>query len=295
MNTPIKSDAQTYNTFRRIVFSKYHKNGFDIALKCLENVVKNQIKFQAYVGLKAELYFYRDYIDEFKLTLSADVGDHSDFSGLYRGKVSRFDVTTNIDYKKLDDYSPFQGNPVDYQIVLMNKETKEVEDIFDINFPTCEECDSRLFEVLLVTPHISAGTGDRISGISDAIVVELCQYDPIFHSKNIVSNTFSGLFDYPTLFEDLPSENEFKEVEFGNYELYDQMLREKHTRRALRDVKYFRKVFDRNIVAAGSPKHFWLDKHNDYWGTQFYWINPIVKGHLGDLISENLDDVIQDK
>lgn len=286
--------AKVYNDSRRAVFSIYHKRGFDEALRYLENVVKRQLIRPAYVGLKEELYFYNSNFDAFKLTVSADVGDHSDFSGVYRGKASRFDVTTNIDYKKLDDYSPFQKG-VDYQIVLMNKEKNQVEDIFDINFPTCEDCGNRLFEVLLVSPHISIGTGDLIFGQSDATVIELCQYDPLYHSKNIVSDTFSGLIDYPTRFENLPDEDEFREVGYGNYRTYDEMIKGEYTNRVLDDVKYFRKAFGRNIVAAGSPEHFMIDKHNDSWETKLYWVNPIVSDYLENTIAENLEDVLQHK
>lgn len=123
----------------------------------------------------------------------------------------------------------------------MDKKTNQIEDIFDINFPTCEKCDSRLFEVLVVAPHIIIGTGNRTYGVSDATVVELCQYDQMFHSKNIASETFYGLIDYPTLFEDLPTQREFDEVGFMDYKTHSEMISGETTKYALGDVKLFRK------------------------------------------------------
>ena len=44
-------------------------------------------------------------------------------------------------------------------------------------------------------------------------------------------------------------------------------------------------------MATGSPEHFMLDRNHDYWGTRFYWVNPIVRDYLADVIEDNLDEV----
>lgn len=288
-----RSPASIYNNYRRILFSKVHKDGFHNASEYLESVVKKNLIRPAYLGLKEELYFYKGYGEDYKLTVSADVGDHSDFSGSFQGRTSRFDVTTNIEYKKLSDYEPFQGKGVDYLIVLMDKNTNELQDIFNINFPFCKECRNRLFEVLFVTPHQKTSDSTIQYGMSDVSVIQVCPNDPIIHSKTIISESYGGISDFSTFIEELPREDEFNELGYRSYKKYKKMIEEEPKRYGLENVKYFRKVFDRNIVAMGSPEHVMLDRHTDFWRTHLYWVNPIVSGHIDSILEDNLEEVYQ--
>jgi hypothetical protein len=255
--------------------------------------VKKKLIRPAYLGLKEELYFYKGYGEDYKLTVSADAGDHSDFSGSFQGRTSRFDVTTNIEYKKLRDYEPFQGKGVDYLIALMDKNTNELQDIFDINFPFCKECRSRLFEVLFVAPHQKASDSTIQYGMSDVSVIQVCPYDPIMHSKTIISESYGGISDFSTFIEELPREDEFNELGYRSYKKYKKMIEEEPKRYGLENVKYFRKVFDRNIVAMGSPEYVMLDRHTDLWRTHLYWVNPIVSDHIDSILDDNLEGVYQ--
>ena len=97
-----ENSAKIYNDIRRILFSTYHKYGIDKTLEYLEGY-KVKLESPSYIGLKAEINFYKKKCKEFDLVVAADVGDHTDFSGRLGSQSYRFDVTTNADYKKLKD------------------------------------------------------------------------------------------------------------------------------------------------------------------------------------------------
>ena len=286
--------ASLYNKHRRILFSKTHRDGFDKGQEYLESVLKGILSRPSYIGLREEFFFYKKYGEELDLTVAGDVGDHTDFAGKYNNESSRFDVTTNIEYKKLRDYERFQGKGINYYVALMNKDSDELVDIFDINFPICSECGNRMFEVLLVSPNRNS-RGELTYGLSDVTAILMCPYDPIFHSKNITYNIY-GMTDYTTFVEELPDENEFKEVGFRKYKTYKKMIKDEPKLNALQDVKFFRKEFERNLVATGSPEYIITNPSDGdgFWGTHFYWINPIVKGYFDEVLYDNLEGVYQD-
>ena len=92
--------AEEFNRIRRILFSTIHdqRRGFTAAYDYLEGY-RNKLGPASYAGLKAEIAFYQQYGQEFNLTVAGDMGEHADFAGKYGSEVSRFDVTTNINFK----------------------------------------------------------------------------------------------------------------------------------------------------------------------------------------------------
>ena len=120
--------ASTYNEIRRIIFSTANnpKRGFALANEWLEKTYKNKLGSRGYAGLKAELYFYEKHRHEFKLTVAGDMGEHADFSGMYGTDATRFDVTTNLDFKKFHNYEPHMGDGLYYKIALLDKNNFEI-------------------------------------------------------------------------------------------------------------------------------------------------------------------------
>jgi len=133
-------DAKTYNNIRRIIFSTANnpKKGFGLARQYLENTYRAKLGQRSYVGLLAELKFYERHRKEFGLTVAGDMGEHADFAGVYDKGATRFDVTTNLEFKRFSTYEPFIGEGMRYQIALLDSTNFEIIDIIDLAFNRCK-------------------------------------------------------------------------------------------------------------------------------------------------------------
>ena len=95
---------------RHHVFATYNKYQNENPNKIAGNVLLDRlnngdVEQTQYIGLDAELEFYHAFKDKFQLVPALDCGDHTDFVGLWEGKLIRFDVTTNINKKRPEDYT----------------------------------------------------------------------------------------------------------------------------------------------------------------------------------------------
>jgi hypothetical protein len=102
-----RNPADVYNEKRRIVIAGFIKDPAE-ARKWLERY-RSVLGPQGYAGLKAELDFFERFGNEFSLRPALDAGESVDFSGIIDGVMTSFDVTTNIDFKKLTKYEPLQS------------------------------------------------------------------------------------------------------------------------------------------------------------------------------------------
>ncbi|HAT8502529.1 TPA: hypothetical protein I7221_21750 [Vibrio vulnificus] len=171
------SEAKEYNRIRRIIFSTVHKNGFDTATEYLIGYYKRgTLNKVSYVGLRAELEFYREYHKEFVLTVAGDMGEHADFSGVMgntRNPV-RFDVTTNADYKQLKDYEKFVCDGYDYKIAIYDESNWNIIDVLDLSFPKCNRCgDSNTFSLALLKEGNFNSRGEP-TWHNDQDIVDFC-------------------------------------------------------------------------------------------------------------------------
>jgi predicted nucleic-acid-binding Zn-ribbon protein len=139
--------AEKFNKIRRIIYSTFHKDGKELALKYLDGYEKS-LGPKGYIGLKTEVNFYIRNQSILNLTVAADVGDHTDFSGILDNKAFKIDVTSNLKYKELKTYEPLQKSAeAKYKIILAN-EDGEIDEIIDINFPFCPHCNiGRLIDI----------------------------------------------------------------------------------------------------------------------------------------------------
>jgi len=116
--------AEIYHTQRRRVFGIYEKHGFDRALEYIKN---SNLLPHVKAGLKGEIIFYDRRKRELKLEPLLDVGVKADFTGIRNKKMVNFDVTTNPDYKDIDDYVDLiQKRGKMYAIALVNPKTEEI-------------------------------------------------------------------------------------------------------------------------------------------------------------------------
>ena len=102
---------------RHHVFSTYNKYQNEDPNKIAGNVlldrlVTGDLEQTQYIGLDAELEFYHAFKAKLQLVPALDCGDHTDFIGMWEGKLIRFDVTTNLNKKKPQDYSYFENHIV---------------------------------------------------------------------------------------------------------------------------------------------------------------------------------------
>lgn len=86
---------------RHHAFSTYNKYNKIIADKTLDERFRcGDIDAAQCMGLDVELRFFHAFKDKLHLVPALDCGDNTDFVGLVKGKLVRFDVTKNVDYKR---------------------------------------------------------------------------------------------------------------------------------------------------------------------------------------------------
>lgn len=104
------------------LFCQYNKYGnLSWADDAIDKHFKNNdIEDKQSLGLSAELQFYYQFKDKAGLIPTLDCGDNTDFIGILKGHLIRFDVTTNLSLKKQywDRYLRFKN----HVIVVWNKE-----------------------------------------------------------------------------------------------------------------------------------------------------------------------------
>ena len=261
---------KVFSEKRSIIFSTFHKEDAQTALAYLEGY-KQQLGPRNYVGLKGELNFYDKYRKEFNLVIGADHGDHTDFCGIMGGEMIRFDVTTNADYKKLKDYEKLQKETdAKYKIVVMRD--GDVDEIIDINFPFCEECEKgRIMDIAFLLGENISPKGDQLFSY-DQILVGACNYCGYAYEQDRI--TTGGLNDYATEFDYAQEEYRSRFFEDGEVPLLDPSgIFLSHS---LSVVPYLHKQFDKPIIAMGQGKYvsyqadgegdhiaeiLWRDKH----------------------------------
>ncbi len=264
--------AQIYNEKRCILFSTFHdsKNGgVNKAFEYLENY-KNCLESKSYIGLKAELEFYKKYGDKFSLTVAGDMGDHTDFTGCIDSNMTRIDVTTCIELKSLKEYEPFLTQGKKYKIAVMDKQNWQLVDLVDISFPLCSCGNSFQFKIAVMMGENYNRQGES-QWTHDQKYIEIC---PICFSMNIL-DTISTHFMFQI--------NEFeKNIPYTFQENKKQQEIENYKANVFR---YLKKQIDPRIMGLGE----FICKTNapdgdGNWGIDFSIVNNLVTEYLGDFI-----------
>ena len=232
---------EVFTNVRRILFATFNKGmkGQIDAFEYLEEY-KKKLTPQSYTGLKAELGFYRNYRRVYQLTPALDCGDHTDFTGLVSNEIFRFDVTTNVDYKELKNYEPFQKDSnAKYKIAVVDI-SGNIKELIDINFPFCPECgQGRMIDTVVLLP------GELVS---DQALIGVCNNCEYFEEQNRISTHFLSDFNtkISNAFEYERDKMEYQ-LSVGQNPVFDTTkIVQSHVDMIL---PYLHKQFDKSIMA----------------------------------------------
>lgn len=240
--------AKIYNEKRRIIFATYHGQGWQKAFEYLDGYRK-VLGEQGYTGLRAELTFYHQYGKEFHLTIAGDMGEHADFSGNYGSAPTRFDVTTNLSYKKLSNYEKFITEGFNYKIALYDQANWQIIDILELSFPRCSNCrDGFAFPLVLLLPMNYNKHGDPLWH-NDQKIVDFCPSCGYTSRKEeLYNNTIRTTSE---LYNEFPEELTQEEVD-------NHLLREHRD-----TVKYLSKTTSSNLIGIMEEGTIQYDKYHD--------------------------------
>tara|TARA_Y100001951_G_scaffold104406_1_gene115903 strand:+ start:513 stop:1325 length:813 start_codon:yes stop_codon:yes gene_type:complete len=264
--------AENYNKIRRILFSTANdrKKGFSVSYEWLEKTYKKQLSPQGYAGLLAELKFYEKNKKEFNLTVAGDMGEHADFSGSMGQEVCRFDVTTNLAYKKYQDYEPFFSDGPKYKIVVMDKASNEVSDIVSLAFEQCS-CGGYKIPFLLLMGENFNDRGES-QWSNDQLVMKICTSCNEYGEAS--RHTHHFLYSPQEYVSNLPEEMDNNE------------RRSKINQYCLGAYKYFRREFcDELMGVAGHDYKVTAPDGGGYWTFNFQFKNQVV----GDFLLDDID------
>ena len=284
----IPHPAESYNQVKAQCFSILSKDGVVRAYSFLDSQ-KEKLGYKEWVGLRAEMDFYVGYRKEFTLDPLWDFGIKADFTGNIDGCPNcRIDVTTNLDFKKLKTYEPLQVTEGrSYKIVVMNPQTREIEDIFDLNFPFDATGKGREFDIALFYPGEHDERGGFINSPKQRILRVGSSRPSVLFDVFEVSTDF--FFPDPTVYADY----------------LDSVVDEDHFKKAMNDyyvysARILSKSTGLNIVACGSPHISYLDPRtceDELYDTILLWRHPVIEDYLPDLLDidllgkeENLSD-----
>jgi hypothetical protein len=143
--------ATTWNQVRHHAFSVFEKTG-DID-KAAAVIFRHSVPRQDVTRLKAvllgELLYYDAFRKELKLEPLLDAGGKADFGGIRSGQLVNVDVTTNLDYKNIDDYAQLSKKRGKiYELACVNLKTSEIES-FPLRFPVCPKCQKTFSHYIL--------------------------------------------------------------------------------------------------------------------------------------------------
>lgn len=263
--------AEIYNKIRRILFSTVHNpaKGFSCAYDYLEGY-RNQLGPKGYVGLKAEIDFYKRYGHEYSLTVAGDMGEHADFSGSYGSIPTRFDVTTNISVKNFSDYEPYMGQGLRYKIALLDKANFEVVDVYDLAFKRCSSCGGYLIPSIVLLEQNYNRHGES-TWTNDQLLVDVCSGCIEYFEKQRFSH--HGLFAPQEIFDAVGYDDD------DGYSLA-HTASDQHV---LDSYKYFRREFDEHLMAVAQHQYCVTEPDGGgYWALQFSFKNMAIASELPD-------------
>lgn len=255
---------EDYNRIRRILFCTVHdyNKGFKTAFNYLDRYYRdNKLDYLGYTGLKAELYFYQDYREEYNLTVAGDMGEHADFAGKFDSNIARFDVTTNINFKYFEDYEPYIGNGIKYKIAILDKDNFKIIDVLDLAFKRCEICGNYIIPSIIMLNQ-NYTRHDEPDLTYDQLLINACECQEV----NII-NRFTHYM--------MPSPSE-KYNDFG--ECWDDYEIEKNINEYYLDIyTYFRTKYSKSIMAIGENNYITTNKDGDgYWAINFNFVNKAI-------------------
>ncbi len=192
--------AEIYNQKRRIVFSEFEKNP-ENAKEWLEKY-RSVLGEAGYAGLKAELEFYERFRRDYKLVVGLDAADHTDFAAVIDRVPHRIDVTTNLAFKKLQNYQPLQSEGDLYKIAYFDGTNFE---LFDINYPFCPDCQVGRILPTGMLLGVNMDTEGNSNWSNDQLLVNICSACDKIEVVDRITTPF--LYDFEYVYESLNEAN----------------------------------------------------------------------------------------
>lgn len=283
MTRKFEHPATVYNRARHHLFSIYEKtNDLD---KALETLSRYPLITPHKHGLKAELTVYDAYYQELKLDPLLDAGVKADFGGIRDGKPINIDVTTNIEYKDINEYvNAMQKKGKQYEIALVNLRTEQVE-FFPLRFPICKECRTFAHYVLFFSRPSREETWSLST--SQAII----RYCP-----NCMEFEIAHEYNYHISSIKLELEEMAKEME--NEQMYHENQRividvdEYIKKEWIKTIRSFEDESQKLLSAFAEGDYIITDPRNGdgFFGGNVYWTHPLAESYIGGVIDYDYYD-----
>lgn len=251
---------------------------YERALTSLGNAIeKHEITNQSQLnGVNAELIFYRNYFQTYKLRPESASGLHSDFAGIYNGKPSVFDVTTNISSKsdnKFQEISESFGDDWDYYLALVDLEKSKIE-MSNLILPICKDGTIGHFMLILFDSDTKS-----LAECSDSQM--LVKYNPKAGDEDDAIEEVISDFNYILEQPEMSLKNLTPDDDFEIRNPFEDFKKSwTHT------ANHFRRESGYLISSIVSLKEvFYGYKMQDSrWETRKYWVHPhnYIKKSIGD-------------
>lgn len=271
--------AEIYNKIKNMTFAILNKDGQQKAYSFLYAKI-SELSEKSWKGLKAELDFYVGYQQKYSLTPTLDYGIKSDFVGVVdKNGMCRIDVTTNLDVKKLKDFDPIiQRDGMMYKIAVVNPETGNLEDVFDMNFMP-DDYGGKIFNVALFMPMEYNRLGEPLYNPYQRIVSVSSTTGEVLSEEKIATDWY--LLDIHT------KKSEIFEC-YEDYEGDKDLVGEELEKYLSEAAKLLTKDTDLNIVACGQTCKKIIDPRTcgeeEY--TKIYWQHPAIDGYMKDELED---------
>lgn len=268
-----------YDNCRRHMFRHYNKYGdLDSTINYILKGELYPLDERSLVGLEAELKVFDLKKDEWSLIPALDSGDHTDFSGMVDNEQVRLDVTTNVGFKKLQDYEKFQKEGKRYFIAYFNRKTEQVE-LIDINFPFCK-CGGRLIKMIVLN---DINTPPFYFGSTTQSLITVCTNNPYDHYK--IEKDFGYTLISSTDIKDLVKDHYAIEIEDNE----DDKSRAEAIKRCKIETdkeilkrfnntaNFFKTECNHPISVIGEEYYHLVGKDDEYYDTLVVWASDIIQ------------------
>jgi len=272
--------ATAFRGLRSKYFAIANKHGYDKALYILEKDREKIGDARSYSGLLCELIFMKEKYSTLQLTPTLDCGDHCDFTGIFNNSIARFDVTSSLEYKNIDDYSPFQQQGHPYYIVLIDPISKKIDKIIDINFPFCPICDGRILNILLEEEDFTRhGTPSPTQKL-----IRIC-------SNNYEHIELLNSYNYhlPSLADEI---DDIQSDCFMSENSIESKINAFISHHGTDNSLFFSKLSGYKVHACGGNFYTAIGIDGDgYWETKFYWQADIIGKLLPSAFGAVIDQI----
>ncbi|MFX0172510.1 MAG: hypothetical protein ACFE9L_11365 [Candidatus Hodarchaeota archaeon] len=193
---PVKENRsiELFNKARKHAFSVLNKyNSYEKAQFFLKDSRYTQLSPTSKTGLLAELLFYSKYKRKLKLTPALDCGDKTDFTGEIENQLFRIDVTTNLKYKKTQDYEDFVQDGWAFWLVNVDIKSEDIAFI-PLHFPLCEVCNkASLFNLVYLKQDLFSTYIDHFT------IIVICPYCITFEQDSTYEWDIQSFFSDPDM------------------------------------------------------------------------------------------------